>query len=392
VISFECPACRRKLQVQDQFAGQKGKCPCGQVVDFPAAPEPAAAPPAPGNPEVTALLAPAQAADEIGRLGSYRVLKVLGVGGMGVVFQGEDPQLGRPVALKAMLPSLAANATAHRRFLREARAAAQVRHDHVVAVYQVGEERGAPFLAMEFLEGETLDDRLAREGRLPVAEVLRIGREVAEGLAAAHHKGLIHRDIKPGNIWLESSGEPGASATGGRVKILDFGLARVAGDDARLTRTGTVVGTPSYMAPEQAKGLAVDGRCDLFSLGVVLYQASTGELPFKGADTMSTLIALAREQPLPPCLVNLEVPGPLSDFIEHLLAKGPDDRPASARAAADALAALERAPDVSVVPPPVRAAPGAEARRGGCRRQAAAVLFVLAAAALGVWAAVRVGS
>src|SRR5262249_5905800 len=153
--------------------------------------------------DLCAFLAPSQAADELGRLGPYRVLEVLGSGGMGVVFRAEDPQLRRQVALKAMLPALAANKSARQRFLREARAAASIKHEHIVTIYQVSEDRGVPFLAMEFLEGESLDDRAKRMGQLPLAEALRIGREIASGLEAAHEHGLIHRDIKPANIWLE---------------------------------------------------------------------------------------------------------------------------------------------------------------------------------------------
>src|SRR5262249_28472008 len=155
------------------------------------------------------FLAPAQAADEIGRLGPYRVLKVLGAGGMGVVFQAEDPLLKRKVALKAMLPSLAASESARQRFLREAQTAAAIEHDHIVHIYQVGEDRGIPFIAMQFLKGEALDDRLKRKKSLSLKEVVRIGREAALGLAAAHNHGLVHRDIKPANLWLEESGEPG---------------------------------------------------------------------------------------------------------------------------------------------------------------------------------------
>ena len=159
--------------------------------------------PAPDYP----FLASPQEPDEMGRLGPYRVLKVLGTGGMGVVFQAEDPHLRRLVALKVMRPSLAASAEFHRRFLREARLAAAIDHEHIVTIYQVGEDRGVPFLAMQMLRGQTLEDRLERAGgRLPLAEVLRIGREIAEGLAAAHAAGLVHRDIKPANIWLEEDG------------------------------------------------------------------------------------------------------------------------------------------------------------------------------------------
>jgi hypothetical protein len=306
-------------------------------------------PPAEGMQELYAFLAPPGGPGEIGRLGPYRVLRVLGVGGMGVVFLAEDPQLQRRVALKTMKPSLAASASARQRFLREARAAAALGHDHIVTIHQVGEDQGVTFLAMQLLQGETLDDRLRRQGQLPPAEVLRIGREIAAGLAAAHEAGLIHRDIKPANVWLEVGG--------GRVKILDFGLAKAVtasgggAEDApapepfgdgpfppdALTRFGTVVGTLEYIAPEQARGEAVGPACDLFSLGCVLYRLCTGELPFRGADAWATLRAVERDDPPPPRALNPRVPRPLSDLVMRLLAKRPEDRPASARAVAGAL-------------------------------------------------------
>ncbi|MBI1902769.1 MAG: protein kinase, partial [Planctomycetia bacterium] len=161
--------------------------------------------------ELFDFLAPPQSPDELGRLGPYRVLKLLGAGGMGVVFLAEDPHLSRQVALKAMKPVLAASESAKKRFLREARAAAGIENDHIVTIHQVGEDRGVPFLAMQLLRGESLEARLRREGRLPLPEVLRIARETAAGLAAAHDRNLVHRDIKPDNIWLESR-QPQAAA------------------------------------------------------------------------------------------------------------------------------------------------------------------------------------
>jgi WD40 repeat protein len=281
------------------------------------------------------LLAPPEGSGEVGRLGGYRVLKVLGAGGMGVVLQAEDPQLHRPVALKVMLPAVAANAGSRERFMREARAAAAIEHDNIVAIYQVGEDRGVPFIAMPLLKGESLEDRLRRERRLPVREVLRIGREAARGLAAAHERGLTHRDIKPGNLWLE--------APRGRVKILDFGLARGAGTQGpALTQQGAIVGTPAYMAPEQASAREPDARADLFSLGCVLYQASTGKPPFGGADLLSTLMAVATSDPPPPRSVSADIPVGLNDLILRLLAKDPKDRPATARAVAAAIRDLEK--------------------------------------------------
>jgi serine/threonine protein kinase len=275
------------------------------------------------------FLGPPQASDEIGRLGPYRVLQVLGTGGMGVVFRAEDPQLQRPVALKAMLPLIAANPANRQRFLREARAAAAITHDHIVTIFQVGEDRGLPFLAMQLLQGESLEDRVRRERKLPVAEIVRIGREVADGLAAAHAHGLVHRDIKPGNIWLEGNR--------GRVKILDFGLARPATDAVKLTQSGAIVGTPAYMAPEQARADQVDARADLFSLGCVLYRMSTGTVPFRGDDMIALLAALALDTPTSPREVNPEIPAALSDLVMHLLAKNPADRPESATVVIEAL-------------------------------------------------------
>ncbi len=321
--------------------------PADQTCDLPTGDH--TPPPPPGadlSEDVGTLLAPAEGLGEMGRLGGYRVLRLLGAGGMGIVFEAEDPQLQRRVALKLLRPAVASKALHRQRFLREARLGASLTHDHIAHVYQVGEDRGLPFLAMQLLEGESLDARLKREGRLPTADVLRIGREIAEGLAAAHERGLVHRDVKPGNIWLE---EPR-----GRVKLLDFGLARPVEDDAQLTQSGTVVGTPAFMAPEQARGMVATPRSDLFSLGSVLYRMATGELPFKGADTMSTLTALAVDDPVPPRELNPDLPPPLADLIVRLLNKNPESRPASARAVAEALAEIERGPTAQGARPPRR--------------------------------------
>ncbi len=281
------------------------------------------------------FLAAPESTDELGRLGPYRILKKLGQGGMGMVFAAEDIELRRKVALKVMLPEAAQDAIGRERFKLEARAAAAVEHEHIVTIYQVGEHNGVPFLAMHLLHGETLRDALRREEKLPLREALRIGREVATGLSAAHGQGLIHRDIKPANIWLETRTR--------RVKILDFGLARSTSEHARhLTQTGLVVGTVGYMAPEQARGHGADSRSDLFSLGCVLYETSTGHEPFPGTDTMARLTALAVEKPVPPSKHNKALPSHFSDLVLWLLAKDPNDRPRSAQAVADALQAIEQ--------------------------------------------------
>jgi serine/threonine protein kinase len=305
---------------------------------------PSGAEAAPLAPDLAAFLGSAQQPDELGRLDGYRLLRVLGAGGMGVVFEAEEMRLGRVVAVKVMRPALAASPTARQRFLQEARSAAAIEHEHVVPIYYAGEENGIPFLTMPLLRGETLRDRQRREGKLPIAEVLRIGREVAEALGAAHARGVIHRDIKPTNIWLE--------AESGRVKVLDFGLARaaVAGE---FTPSEVVVGTPAYMAPEQAGKQDLDGRCDLFSLGCVLYLLCTGEPAFRGDDVLSLLMAVANHHPRPPRELNPEVPPALSDLVVSLLAKRPQDRPRSAQAVAAALAALQ-AGVAPTAPLPVR--------------------------------------
>jgi predicted Zn finger-like uncharacterized protein len=346
MLAFNCPRCDQRLMVQDEIAGRKVKCPrCTNIFDAPSqngesrtdpsVRQPSPAPASNLDPEIARMLAPPQGPGELGRLGAYRVLKVLGAGGMGVVFQAEDLQLKRLVALKAMRTALGTVPTSRGRFSQEAQAAAAIQHDHIVTVYQVGEDRGVPFLAMQFLQGETLESRLKRVGRLPVATALRVGREIAEGLSAAHLVGLIHRDIKPSNIWLEAGRD--------RVKILDFGLARVAYGDSSLTQSGVLVGTPAYMAPEQARGgSSTEARSDLFSLGCVLYRICTGELPFKGSDTLATLTALATTQPPRVDRLNPDVPPTLADLIARLLAKTPEQRPASAQAVVEAIRAIER--------------------------------------------------
>lgn len=273
-------------------------------------------------PAVAPAFGPPAEPGEVGTLGPYRVVKELGHGGMGAVYAAIDTRLDRRLALKVMLPKFAADASARERFLREARAAAKISHDNVVTVYEADERDGVPYIAMQYLEGYSLDAFLKRKGNPTVAQVLRIAAEAAAGLAAAHKIGLIHRDIKPGNLWLE--------APNGRVKILDFGLARPVDANIELTRSGVLVGTPAYMSPEQARAEKLDGRTDLFSLGAVLYRLCTGRLPFDGASTMAVLMALGTEDPIPVLQLNPEVPEALAALIQQLLSKRVDARPANA--------------------------------------------------------------
>jgi serine/threonine protein kinase len=438
MISFACPHCEQPVHLEDDWAGQRGECPlCGKPITVPAASDSAAAPtvshkrptekqaqrptppllplasetptrafsapasePGPtadldgetaaygprmnasGHPrELTEFLAPPQAPDELGRLGTYRVLAILGHGGMGVVFRAEDPALKRLVALKAILPSLAGDQANRRRFIREAQAAAAIKDDHVVSIFQVSDDRGAPFVAMELLEGESLDTRIRRAPGLSMAEIVLIGRETALGLAAAHDRGLIHRDIKPANLWLERRGERGGSGPRFRVKVLDFGLARARNDDVHLTQRGAIVGTPAYMSPEQAEGRRLDLRSDLFSLGSVLYRLCTGELAFQGDSALAIMSALALATPKPPCELNAETPPAPSELVMRLLAKKPDERPESAELVAAALQVIEAKTWAGTTGAPVRSEPEVairtaplpgpserrDRRRNGCR-------------------------
>jgi serine/threonine protein kinase len=206
----------------------------------------------------------------LGRLDYYEVLEVVGRGGTGVVLKARDCKLQRIVAIKVLSPRLAASSDSRKRFVREAQAGAAIRDDHVVSIYAVSDEGAVPYLVMEFINGMTLEKRLQQAGRLELTEILRIGMQIARGLAAAHGQGLIHRDIKPANILLENGVQ--------RVKITDFGLAGAAAA-AGGKGTGVVSGTPVYMSPEQARGETIDERSDLFSLGSVLYTMCTGRPP-----------------------------------------------------------------------------------------------------------------
>jgi serine/threonine protein kinase len=281
---------------------------------------------------------------ELARLAQYRLLEKIGEGGMGVVYRAEDTRLHRLVALKVLHPRLLADEDQRRRFLQEARAAAAVEHERIVPIYEVNEDQGVPFFIMQLLQGEALETRLRRHpGPHPAAEIVRLGRQIAEGLEAAHARGLVHRDIKPANVWLEApAGEAEAPATGGRVRLLDFGLARVARGDTRLTASGLIVGTPGFLSPEQAAGRPVDQRSDLFSLGVVLYLLATGRLPFNGPDLMAQLTALAVEPPRSPFEHNPDLPEALAHLIVRLLSKKPGARPRSAREVIDVLDVIEK--------------------------------------------------
>jgi eukaryotic-like serine/threonine-protein kinase len=275
------------------------------------------------------LLEPIESAESLGRLGNYEIQSVLGHGGMGVVFLAYDERLCRRVAIKTLNRQLATSATARRRFIREARAAAAINHPNVVTIHGVEEFADQPFLVMEFLSDGTLSDRLRREGRLTPIEALRLSTQIAAGLAAAHAQGVIHRDVKPGNIMLEDGLD--------RVRISDFGLARVTLDNMELTSRDLTVGTPAYMAPEQVAGEDVDARTDLFALGCVMYAMLTGHSPFQGNHAVVMAHKISEYDPPPLDEANQRVPNYFSKIVTRLLEKDPKDRYQSAKEVADLL-------------------------------------------------------
>jgi eukaryotic-like serine/threonine-protein kinase len=300
-----------------------------------------------------AFLDPPEDDSHLGKLANFNVMRVVGRGGMGVVLHAVDTCLQRDVAIKVLDPELSKDELAVERFCREARAAASISHENVIAVHQVeyDEAKDLPFLIMELVSGESLEKKLERDGRLSLKEIVRIGMQAAAGLAAAHDKGLIHRDIKPGNILLEQAGQ--------RVKLTDFGLAR-ATEDVRLTRTGLVAGTPLYMSPEQANGEELDVRSDLFSLGVVLYELAAGEPPFNGKTPLAVVKQVTETQPVPLRERNPELPEWFTHIVDRLLAKKPAERFQSARELADVLEhcwALLKSSETVICPKKKRANP-----------------------------------
>jgi len=275
--------------------------------------------------------------------GHYALERELGRGGMAIVYLARDVRLDRPVAIKLLPPDLAAHGKLRDRFMREARTAARLSHPHIVPIHAVDEVRGYVFYVMSYVDGQTLAERVANRGPLPPREASRLLQEVAGALAAAHGQGVVHRDVKPGNILLER-------ATG-RAMVTDFGIARVA--DGAETAVGELLGTPEYMSPEQAGGDAVDARSDVYSLGVVAYYMVSGELPFTAPTIQAVLAKQLTQVPPPVASVAAGIPRSLANAIDTCLIKDPSRRFQSAEAFSDALApTLVRRREVPV---PVRA-------------------------------------
>ena len=274
------------------------------------------------------FLQPSELPESLGRFARYEITEFLGRGGMGIVMRGYDTSLERHCAVKVLSPELATNAPARKRFSREAKSAAAVVHPHVVPIQTVDEFDGLPYLVMPVVEGQSLEARVCATGPLQIVEAIRIAAQIANGLAAAHTQGLVHRDIKPANILLENGIE--------RVQITDFGLARAI-DDASMTRSGVIAGTPQYMSPEQAHGDSIDARSDLFSLGSVMYFMLVGRSPFRAETTMGVLNRIGNDQPRSLQTIDPSIPAWLEGIVMKMLAKSPDDRFESAEEVAELL-------------------------------------------------------
>ena len=321
-------------------------------------------------------LAPSEDPRMLGRLGNYEVSGVVGAGAMGVVLKANDPSLERAIAIKVLSPHLASSGAARKRFAREAKAAAAVLHSNVIPIHSVSNEHSLPYLVMPYVRSTSLQKRIDQDGALPTNEVLRIATQVAAGLAAAHAQGLVHRDIKPANILLEEGVE--------RVAITDFGLARAV-DDASLTRTGSIAGTPQYMSPEQSRGDSIGQRSDLFSLGSVMYAMCVGRSPFRAETTYGVIQRINNDQPRPILELNPDIPAWLTGIIAKLMSKKVDDRFESAEEVSELLEsclAHVQHPSAVPLPPSVVVQPKSSGRFWGGSRRLTYTLCGAAAAGL----------
>jgi hypothetical protein len=329
-------------------------------------------------------------------IGRYEIVRELGRGAMGIVYEARDPNIGRTVALKTIRMDVAGAVSEDllRRFRNEAKAAGNLNHPNIVTVYDAGEHDGIFYMALELMEGGTLQDALAQRGRLPTPEVLDIVRQVCAGLDFAHARGIVHRDVKPANVMFAH----------GVVKITDFGIANI-GDG--MTMTGTVLGTPNYMSPEQVLGKPLDGRSDLFGMGVMLYEMVTGERPFEGQSVTTIMYKIVHEEPIPPRKLDVTIHPGLSAVVEKALAKAPEARYQSGAALSQALSDYRAMGDAvatatSAVPlrreeaqpatdpgEGTRATPAHRATPRGNRRPLVIVAVLALAAAWGIYWTVR---
>ncbi|MFN3191998.1 MAG: protein kinase domain-containing protein [Aureliella sp.] len=335
---------------------------------------------------VLQLIDPPAEKGGLGTVDGMRVESIVGQGGMGVVLQVHDETLNRQLAVKLLSPMLANSGASRQRFLREAKAAASVVHPNIVPIYAVHSDRKLPCLVMPFVGGGNLQQVVDRDGPLPLERVLSVGLQVAEALAEAHTQGIVHRDIKPANLMLDEGGF--------RVLLTDFGLARAL-DDATLTASGMIAGTPQFMSPEQARGGSVDHRSDLYSLGAVLYTLATGYPPAKGDSALQVLRKIAEAEIRPATELNEQLPAWFERLLETLMAKSPEDRVESGHEAADILRsalAHQRSPHQVPLPENLRSS-SSRTRRwimsiailGGKVAMLVGVAVMVAVGILGFW-------
>jgi predicted Ser/Thr protein kinase len=277
------------------------------------------------------------------RLGRYEIVRELGKGAMGVVYEGRDPSLGRTVAIKTARQDVIEKSGLAKemmeRFLREARAAGVLNHPNIITIYDVGEEAGMAYIAMEYLVGKDLNDEIEEKKHFEPDEAVKYGVQICEALACAHDQGVFHRDVKPANIFIPDKGA---------LKVVDFGIART--HDSTLTQDGALIGTPTYMSPEQFMGRKVDGRSDLFSAGIIMYEMLTGEKPFTGEALTTIMHHILKSDPAPPSELNYTVPEALSAVVMRALSKKPQDRYSDGRAMAAALReSLKDNPDMTII-------------------------------------------
>ena len=305
-MAIKCPNCHSEILDDSRFCNKCGTPIHATVEEMDAV--------------TRTLVTPSTSVPLAGLLaGKYRLMEVIGHGGMGVVYKAEDLKLKRPVAIKFLPRELSSNPEARERFLQEARAAAALSHPNICTIHEVDESGDKPFIVMEYVEGENLREKI-KKGPLPIEEAMCIAIQAAEGLEKAHQKGIVHRDVKSANLMVTASDQ---------VKIMDFGLAKMRGGTA-FTKEGTTLGTVAYMSPEQARGEKVDGRTDIWSLGVVLYEMLAGELPFQGERDVSVLYSIVHEDPKALKDKKPPVPPELQQVIGRALNKNPDSRYQSA--------------------------------------------------------------
>ncbi len=316
--SITCPHCQSSQEVKSVPADSQERFTCASCSRTFVLHVPSPSPTQRIGKAPEAIPSPAAAEKLPAQMGPYQIRGIIGSGGMGVVYQGWDERLSRGVAVKTLKPDLAKEPAFCERFVREARAVASLSHPNVTQIYYIGEEEGRPFFAMEFLEGKPLDALLREEGKLPPSRATELIRQAALGLKAAAARGVIHRDIKPSNLVLTKEGV---------LKVTDFGLAKMVVADSALTLTGEVLGSPNYLAPEQASGAVADLRSDIYSLGATLYELLTGRPPFDGPTPVSIILKHVREPLRSPRHYSPELPVPLVTLTQRMLAKRPEDRP-----------------------------------------------------------------